>query len=124
MAEAEKAIMTTEALSESKPSSDGKPKSISKEEVSGILKRAEKGDEKCLSELLALLGDGTWGKFLTERYGSPAEWVESRLILQSAGKDIAIREAMRQKLCQLRNDLAGASPTPLERLLVERAVVC
>jgi hypothetical protein len=115
--------MTTEALSESRPAADGSPKPMSREKVSDILQRAEAGDEKCLSELLTLLDDGKWGKFLTERCGSPAEWLESRLIQQQAGKDIAIREAMKRKLSQLRNDLAGPSPTPLERLLVERAVV-
>jgi hypothetical protein len=50
-----------------------KPKSISKEEAADILRRADKGDEKCLSELLALLDDGTRGKFLMERYGSPPD---------------------------------------------------
>jgi hypothetical protein len=124
MAETEGAIMTTEALGESRPSTDGKPKAISKEAVSAILKRAEQGDETCLSELLAVLDDGKWGKFLTERCGSPAGWVESRLIQQSAGKDIAIRETMKRKLSRLRDELSGPSPTPLERLLVERAVVC
>ena len=116
--------MTTEAFSESKPPSDAKPKVASKEEARDILRRAEEGDAKSLSELRGLLDDETRGNRLIERYGSPAHWLESRLIQQSAGKNIAIREAMNRKLSGLRAELAGPSPSPLEQLLVERAVLC
>jgi hypothetical protein len=39
-------------------------------------------------------------------------------------KNIAHREAINLKLTELRRELGGTSPHPLERLLVERVVLC
>ena len=50
--------------------------------------------------------------------------VERSLIEAAAGKNLAFREALGPKLDRMRAELAGPSPTPVERLLVERIVTC
>jgi hypothetical protein len=44
------------------------------------------------------------------------------LVEKYAGTNGVIRESVNRKLEELRAELAGESPTPLERLLVERVV--
>src|SRR5262249_19521193 len=46
------------------------------------------------------------------------------LVSAAAGKNLAFKEALTRKLELLRQELAGPTPTPLERLLVERVVAC
>jgi hypothetical protein len=124
MAETEETIMTTEALDKTKPPPDTKPEAPSKERAMEIFRRAEKGDEECLSELRALLDNGTRWSWVIEFSGSPSNWLERRLIQETAGVNFVMKEAMEKKLANLRAELAGPSPSPLERLLVERAVLC
>src|SRR5205823_2992827 len=42
----------------------------------------------------------------------------------TAGENQVVNEALRRKVEQLRQELLGDSPTPLEKLLVERVTVC
>ncbi len=42
------------------------------------------------------------------------------LIKHAAGENIAIQEALQRKIESLRDELAGPSPSPLERILAER----
>ena len=44
------------------------------------------------------------------------------LVNRAAGADVVLREALLRKLEDLRADLAGPDPPPLERLLVDRIV--
>jgi hypothetical protein len=46
------------------------------------------------------------------------------LVGHVAGKDLAIAEATELRLAEVRDELAGPDPTPIERLLAERAAVC
>ena len=54
--------------------------------------------------------------------------VTSRLILKLlsrySGKDLTLREAIREKRSQLQSELSGPTPTTSERLLIDRVVVC
>jgi hypothetical protein len=85
-----------------------------------ILQRAQRGDEKTLPVLWELLKDS----HMVEVYGNLAKHAENKLIEKLLGKDLAVSEGVRRKLVSLRAELSGASPTPLERLLIERIAVC
>src|SRR5262249_36627706 len=50
--------------------------------------------------------------------------LEYSLVERAAGKNLAFRDALLRKLELLRAELGGPGPSPLERLLVERAVTC
>jgi hypothetical protein len=56
--------------------------------------------------------------------GDMSRHAENTLIGKLAGKDVAVREGLRCKMEALRAELAGPTPTPLERLLVQRNVAC
>ncbi len=55
---------------------------------------------------------------------SSAEWLRRSLVEKSCGKNILIQEAIVQKLDNLKAELEGSNPTPIERLLAERASIC
>jgi hypothetical protein len=86
-----------------------------------LLERAEKGDTSTLPQLREILQDpdnvDAFG-------GNLARQVEYSLMEGLAGKNLAVREALLRKLKLLRAELAGSSPSPLERLLTERVVTC
>jgi hypothetical protein len=89
-------------------------------EVKALLKRANRGDESCLPEVRAWL-DAVPG--LVEANGSPARHLINDLV-EGYAKDLVVREAAHRKLAEVRASLEGPNPSPLERLLAERAAVC
>lgn len=93
-------------------------------ETDDLLTRAGRGDQSCLPALWALFDDGDRGRRLVEALGSPAAFLRDSVIGNAAGKDLAVREAMARKLAKVRSELEGPDPTPLERLLAERAALC
>jgi hypothetical protein len=93
------------------------------QDVNARLKRAENGDKNCLPQLGAFLGDGKQGRHYRETYGSPAGVLCLYLIDKQAGKNLLVREALHKKLDNLRAELEGPNPTPIERLLAERASI-
>ncbi len=95
-----------------------------KDPTRALLERAHKGDKTCVDELQTLFADGSKGARLVDYYGSPAKWLADDITGSVAGDNLAIREATAKKLAQVRADLAGPAPTPIERLLAERAAVC
>jgi hypothetical protein len=94
------------------------------QETRELMKRASKGDQTCLPEIRALLADGDRGRYYRERYGSSADWLRQSIVKKAAGEDVASQEAIRQKLDSVRSELEGPNPTPIERLLAERASLC
>jgi len=56
--------------------------------------------------------------------GDLAFQVHASLAQKVAGKDIMFREAVLKKSENLRNEIGGLNPSPVERLLVERIVAC
>ena len=56
--------------------------------------------------------------------GELAERVQMGFLDSLGGGDVAFREAAVKKLERLRAELLGASPTPIEGLLVERIAAC
>jgi hypothetical protein len=87
------------------------------DEMRKLIDRSQRGDETTLPVLRKLLEH--------ERYvdafgGNLALQTERTLIEAAAGKDLAFKEALNRKLHNLRAELSGPAPTPVERLLVER----
>jgi hypothetical protein len=85
-----------------------------------VLERAQRGDGKTLPVLRELLSK----PHMVEACGNLAAHFEQTLIRKFAGKDLAVSEGLRRKLDSLRGELGGPTPTPLERLLVERIAAC
>ncbi len=56
--------------------------------------------------------------------GNLASRAQTAFVNAIAGKDIVCREAIHAKLANLRKDLLGDNPTPIEILLVERVAAC
>jgi hypothetical protein len=87
--------------------------------LQALLVCAATGDESALPfirellDILPSMGD-TFGVQLAEQ----------QIVSAIAGKNIVQREAIERKLKQLRDDLSGPNPQPLERLLIERVVLC
>ena len=105
------------AVSKRKPPAPGP-------EIDALLKRAADGDKSCLSALRDFLADGDEGESYREAYGSPVAWFRQVTIKKAAGDNLINQEAIEQKLDQIQSELEGPNPTPIERLLAERASLC
>jgi hypothetical protein len=84
-----------------------------------LVQRAEQGDEGVLGELRAALDVNPW---VWQRYGDLAQQSQAAWLQLIAGSNLLLQESTRRKAAQLRAELAGPEPSPLERLLVERIV--
>src|SRR4051794_36738638 len=90
-------------------------------DLSELAERARQGDASVLPALRqALEADPS----LWETYGDLAVQAQAAWLDLLAGKNLLLSEAVQQKLGALRAELGGPSPSPLERLLVERVVAC
>lgn len=99
---------------------DRTPKETLPKTEEGLLelaRRAQRGDETAMPKVKELLD---FGPELVSAYGGLARQAEWELICATAGKDLLLREAVWRKLKEMRKELAGSSPSPLERLLAER----
>jgi hypothetical protein len=92
--------------------------------VDAIVKRAASGDRGCLPDVRALLADPECGADFRTVCGSSAEWLRQSLIKKAADKNILAQECIAQELDRVRRELEGPNPTPIERLLAERASLC
>ena len=91
------------------------------ERLQRLVQRAEQGDETVLGELRAALDVNPW---VWQRFGDLGRQAEAAWLQLVAGKNLLLLEATQRKAAQLRAELAGPQPAPLERLLVERTVSC
>ncbi len=91
------------------------------EHVQRLLARAMQGDLTVLAALRALL-DGT--PELWQRVGDLAQHAEVSMLRLAAGTSLLGLEAMQRKLADLKRELAGPSPSVIERLLIDRIGVC
>jgi hypothetical protein len=64
------------------------------------------------------------GEALIASFGDLATHAENALIDSAAGDNLAMAEGIRLRLAGLRSELAGPDPTPLIRVLAERAALC
>jgi hypothetical protein len=93
-------------------------------EMDAFLKRAAKGDESCLPQVRALLADPEHGEITTHYCGSSAEWLRQAIAGKASGGNLLAKEAVLKRIDQVRAELEGPNPTPIERLLAERASLC
>jgi hypothetical protein len=93
-------------------------------ETERLIERAARGDETCYGQVLALLDDPERGPVLVDGIGSLANVVRIKLVANIAGKDILLQEALHERLRRMSDALLGDGQSPIEAVLVERAVVC
>lgn len=87
------------------------------EELARLVKLAQEGDLAVLPQLRATL-DGN--PALWSNYGDLAAHAELSLVRLAAGRNLLLGESVQRKLEQMKKELGGETPTPLERLLVAR----
>jgi len=88
--------------------------------IEEMLERARQGDRSVLPAIREALESPD----LTEALGNFARRVQAALVESAAGGNLAMSEAMNKKLDGMRAELSRPDPTPVERQLVERVVVC
>jgi hypothetical protein len=90
-------------------------------EIRTVVGRAKRGDASVLARLGELLKNYP---ALWRHYGNLAAQAEGLWASLAAGQDLYLRESLLRQAEALRQELAGPGPSPVERLLVERAVAC
>jgi hypothetical protein len=91
------------------------------ERLQRLVERAEGGDESVMPELRVALDTNPW---CWQRYGDLAQQSMAAWLQLIAGPNLLLQESTRRKAEQLKAELAGPEPSPLERLLIERIVAC
>lgn len=91
------------------------------EAIYQLIRRAEAGDAQTLPALRQLLQEPA---LVDVCGGDLARQAERSLIDKAAGKNLAFKEGLLRKTELLRRELAGPTPTAMEKLLVERVVTC
>jgi hypothetical protein len=94
------------------------------EERDRFLKQVANGDESCLPQVWALLSDRQYGSARTLCGGSSAEWLRQTISKKASGGNVLVREATLKRIREVQAELEGPNPTPIERLLAERASLC
>jgi hypothetical protein len=94
------------------------------EEISNLVERAVSGDLTSIPPVQALLGVEKVGQVMVDAVGSSAEWLRQSLISRASGENVLAQEAIRRKIAAVQAELEGQTPTPIERLLAERASLC
>jgi hypothetical protein len=107
-------------VSETRPPENKAPVK-SREEIGALVKRARKGDRTALPGLREVLCRPGFVDLLG---GNLAQQAERSFIEAAAGNNLLFKETLTRKLEELRAELAGPNPTPVEKLLVERVVAC
>jgi hypothetical protein len=91
------------------------------EEIQRLLLRAQEGDSTALPELRDLLQNRPE---LWKQLGDLVAHCEEAILNLAAGRSLLAKESIRNCMDQLRAEIGGPKPTPLERLLVDRVVLC
>jgi hypothetical protein len=91
------------------------------ERLQQLVRRAEQGDQSVLPELRAVLDrdPGLW-RFA----GDLARLAEDSMIALAAGHNLLLKESLSRKVAELKAELAGPTPSLLDRLLAERVAIC
>jgi hypothetical protein len=88
--------------------------------VGDLLQRAEDGDASVLPKFREVLKSPE----ITDLLGNLARRVEIAMVDGATGGNLAMREGLTKRLAEMRAELAGPDPSPLERQLVERVALC
>jgi hypothetical protein len=92
-------------------------------ELEKLAEKARRGDNGALAEIRRALA-GRAERLIQLGSGDLARGVESLAIASLAGEDQLFRDGVRAKMDLLRAELGGPQPSPIERLLAERAALC
>src|SRR5689334_6594315 len=106
------------------PTIAGAKPQLSDDDIDRIVKQAGDGDRGCLPEVRALLAGADCGPDYQKAFGSSTDWLRQSIIRKAAGKNVVDQEAIEQELDRVGSELAEPNPTPIERLLAERASFC
>jgi hypothetical protein len=90
-------------------------------ELKAILDRARAGDQAVLPALKKAYDEHPE---LAEKFGDLAKFAEESLLGLATGSCLMTREAIRHQLAVRRAEMAADVASPLESLLVDRAVIC
>jgi hypothetical protein len=91
-----------------------------KKKLIALINRAQDGDEEALPALRRVLDEAP----RIARFVDLARNVERSIVKRMAGDDVFTQEAIPRNLKVMRQEIAGESPSPLERLLAERIALC
>jgi hypothetical protein len=88
------------------------------EQIQELVRRAERCDASVMPRLCAILdrAPSRW-----KRYAGLGERVEALWLGVVAGQDLVLLESWGRRLAEMRAELAGDDPSPLVRLLADRA---
>jgi hypothetical protein len=89
--------------------------------LTNLMRRAREGDESAVPALRQVLSADIG---ILEAAGDMARQVQATLVNNAAGSNLYFKEGLDTKMNRLRTDLAGADPSPLERLLADRIALC
>src|SRR5262249_13418155 len=64
------------------------------------------------------------GELTTHYCGSSAEWLRQAIAGKASGGNLLAKEAILKRIDEVRAELEGPNPTPIERLVAERASLC
>jgi hypothetical protein len=107
---------------------DNPPAGMTRDEFNALVKRAESGDMKSFAQLREALNSGdyaNWSQWFDDKYGHPVRLLKITLGMEASGKDrLASVVAAERSMNQVWAELAWPDPSPIERLLAERAAVC
>jgi hypothetical protein len=92
------------------------------EHLQRLVRQAEDGDREALPALRAALDacPEAWRTYC----GDLAALAEAAWLKLIAGDNLMLLETVRRQLAEVRAELAGPDPRPLEKILVDRAVAC
>lgn len=82
---------------------------------------ARRGNKEILPRLRKVLDNQPE---LWQHFGNLTLQTQENWLQLIAGKDLYLSESLRRHLDSLRNDLAGPTSNPLERLLIDRILAC
>jgi hypothetical protein len=96
---------------------------VSLDEVRTLVQRAQMGDRTAAPRLRVLF-DRDPEPLMKLGGGDIAASVKALLVDKDIDNDILAREARLRQVDRIRDELAGPRPTPIERLLADRAALC
>lgn len=88
-------------------------------ELQNLIARAKKGDVSALPRLRKYLADND---FLWRTAGNIGVQAQAAWAKLTCGRNLYLQECLVQRTNALKHELTGESPTPIEKLLVERIV--
>jgi hypothetical protein len=107
---------------------DNPPAGMTQDEFEALVKRAESGDMKSFAQLREALSSGDYAngsQWFDNKYGDPVWMLKIMLGMKASGEHrLASVLGAERSMNQVWAELAGPDPSPIERLLAERAAVC